>query len=387
VIARRALFRGCACCATLALAACTPPPTPAIAAGERPDRASDEGGLWDAMDRAEARLKQSRFVLHDTACNALLNDMTRRLAPDLANDMRVYLVRNPQFNASMAPNGMMQVWSGLLLRVHNEDQLAAVIGHEIGHYRQRHSLQRLRTVRSTADAMAFFGIATMGVGVGIVGAVGNLAALAALLSYSRDQEREADALGLSAMHKAGYAPIEASRVWAQLGTERQAGAVPVERDLFTATHPAIEEREAALAEAARALPSDGGVRGPDRLVATLAPLRRMLLEDEVRQRQPGRSIAVFGIAERAGLADGPLYTAWAEVLRIRDNPGDAQAAREKFSQALASRNPPPDAWRGLGLVHRRANEPDAAAVAFRRYLQLAPDAPDAALVRGYLSGA
>ena len=54
------------------------------------------------------------------------------------------LVRTPYFNASMAPNGMMQVWSGLLLRVDNEAQLAAVLGHEIGHYLARHSVERLR---------------------------------------------------------------------------------------------------------------------------------------------------------------------------------------------------------------------------------------------------
>ena len=47
----------------------------------------------------------------------------------------------------MAPNGMMQVWSGLL-RVDNEAQLASVVGHEIGHYLQRHTVERLRDAQS-----------------------------------------------------------------------------------------------------------------------------------------------------------------------------------------------------------------------------------------------
>ena len=56
----------------------------------------------------------------------------------------------PQFNAMMAPNGMMLVWSGLLLRVENEAQLAAILGHELGHYLERHSVEQLRAAKDRA---------------------------------------------------------------------------------------------------------------------------------------------------------------------------------------------------------------------------------------------
>src|SRR3546814_3527175 len=78
--------------------------------------------------------------------HAYLVEVMQRLSRDFSSDMRVYLMRTPYFNASMAPNGMMTVWSGLLLRVNDEAQLAAILGHEMGHYMQRHTLARMRDI-------------------------------------------------------------------------------------------------------------------------------------------------------------------------------------------------------------------------------------------------
>ena len=122
----------------------TPPPRL-----KRPDLASDEGGLWAQMDRAEAKLKTSPFLIRDPALNDYVYGVACKLAAEHCPESRVLRGATPWFNASMAPNGMMQVWSGLLIRMANEAQLAAVLGHEIGHYLARHSLERLQTAQST----------------------------------------------------------------------------------------------------------------------------------------------------------------------------------------------------------------------------------------------
>ena len=132
----------------------------------RPDIATDEGGLWSLMDREETRLRRSPFSLRDPRLRDYVQDIACRLAGEHCPDVRVYLVQTPLFNASMAPNGMMQVWTGLMLRVDNEAQLAAVLGHEIGHYLSRHSLERLRDVKSRAAFGQFLGL------LGVAGAVG-----------------------------------------------------------------------------------------------------------------------------------------------------------------------------------------------------------------------
>ena len=58
---------------------------------------------------------------------------------DRCGAARVYIMREPTFNASMSPNGTMRVFSGLLLRMRSESELAAVLGHEFGHYSGRHT--------------------------------------------------------------------------------------------------------------------------------------------------------------------------------------------------------------------------------------------------------
>src|SRR5205085_5684426 len=97
---------------------------------KRPAADSDEGGLWAMMDREELRIRRSPLTLRDAGLQAYLRGLVERLVPAHAPDIRAYPVRMPLFNAMMAPNGMMIVWSGLLLRVENEAQLAAIVGHE-----------------------------------------------------------------------------------------------------------------------------------------------------------------------------------------------------------------------------------------------------------------
>ena len=114
------------------------------------------------MDREESRLRLSPFTLRDAQFTAYIQDIACRLGGEHCPDIRVYLMRTPFFNASMAPNGMMQVWTGLLLRVENEAQLAAVLGHEIGHYVARHSVDQLREAALAQRRRTNHGLVRMG---------------------------------------------------------------------------------------------------------------------------------------------------------------------------------------------------------------------------------
>ena len=108
--------------------------------GYKPKQTSTEAGLWMQMDRFEKRLANSELVERDAELNQYVRGVLCRIAPDHCNDIRLFILKNPHFNASMAPNGSMHVWTGLLLRVQNEDQLASVLGHEMAHYVDRHGL-------------------------------------------------------------------------------------------------------------------------------------------------------------------------------------------------------------------------------------------------------
>ena len=385
-LARRTFLGGC-CCSALALAACGAPvnaPEGRVSPGYRPARSSEEADLWATVDMAEADVRGSRFRIQDPAVNAYLHDVACRLASGYCSDVRVYLLRSPYFNATMAPNGMMAVWSGLLLRTQNEAQLAAVIGHELGHYLERHTLQRWRDAKSKSDFAAFISIGLAAAGGSAAANLPSLLAGASIYSFSRDQEREADAIGFDLMTKAGYRPIEAARVWEQIIAEDAANKDRKQRSIFLASHPAPEERMATLREKAQAFDNASEDVFADRYRDQLRTVRVMLFQDELLLRQPDRSIALLDIMLKAMKEDGEIAYFAGEIYRMRDDSGDGARARDALERAITYADCPPDAYRSLGLLHLKAGERDDARKAFQRYLALKPDAGDRAMIESYL---
>jgi len=372
---RRREFLAAACCAAaFPRRACAQWQSPARFT--RPAADSEEGGLWAIMDREEAKLRRSPFALRDPKLQAHVQDIACRLAGEHCPDVRVHLVRTPFFNASMAPNGMMQVWSGLMLRADNEAQLAAVLGHEIGHYLARHSIERLRDVKSRSAFGQFLGM------FGLVGAVGQVGMIAGMFAYSRDHEREADAIGVALMHKAGYDAAEAAKVWQNLLLEIKARPGGENSSPLFATHPAPEERQQALAELAQASP--GGV-------ANEAPwnegVRRYLhewLSEEVKRGQHEESVALLSRLMTRPAAAAEYRWARGEVYRLRAKDGDLDLALEDYRGAAALGGEPPETHRGLGMIHRARNQAAEARASFQRYLEAAPDAADFAMIKSYL---
>jgi predicted Zn-dependent protease len=361
---RRSFLLGCGGCSVL-------PPR-----FTRPELESEEGGLWAYMDREERRLQRSPFLIRNEDLNAYVRAIACRLAGEHCPDVRVYLVRTPQFNASMAPNGMMQVWSGLLLRMSNEAQLAAIIGHEIGHYLARHGVERLREAKSrTAIGQVLsIGLSVAAVLGGAVNSLAQLALIAGGLAYGREQEREADRIGVELMAKAGYAPIEAARVWSQLLEEAKAEG-SIEKSVLFATHPPAEEREQLLIEAAGH--TSGGRVAADTYRQILAPHRTAFLRDEILRGRYGETLVML---ERMP-QDGEVLFYKGEAYRMREDLKDALGA---YRAAAALENTPPELYRSLGLVLLRLGERAEARKNFARYLDLKPNAPDAELVRAYI---
>lgn len=345
----------------------------------RPGNESDEGGLWAMMDREEKNLRRSHLLLRDSKLVDYVQQLACRLGGDHCPDIRVHLVRTPGFNASMAPNGMMQVWTGLLLRVDNEAQLAAVLGHEIAHFLQRHALERLRDLKSKAAFSQFLAI------FGLAGAIGQIAVIASAYAYGRDQEREADQIGAYLMHQAGYDVGEAAVVWGNLLDEVRArdGKEPGQSSPLFATHPPPPERREALLQLVKSLP--GGSSGEKSYASAIAAHVAVWMADEVKRGQYAESLVLFErLAKRTEIAPLALFHR-GEVYRLRGDSGDAEQALADYVTASEMPNPPPEVFRGLGFVYRQRGQSKDAAQAFARYLQMAPSAPDTAFIQSYIS--
>lgn len=395
---RRALLQGAGACAACALglpaqAAVLPNNlAPYVTPGYEPTDV-DERGLWHACEQLEREIAGSNFLITDPGVNAYVRGITERLIDDVMQDMRIYVVRNPDFNASMAPNGMMIVHSGLLVRADNEAQLAAVLGHESGHYLRRHSVQNWRGQRRKSAVAAFAMVAAAGVSsptsgyqwIDVANSI-SLALALSLFSFSRELETEADAYGLQLLGRAGYAPGAAAEIWAQLIAERRASAAARNkrykdwsRSSFS-THPPTENRMADLRESAEVMSVTEGDDGRQRYHAALAPIRSMLLEEQVRLNDPGANLYLLNRLANERW-DGTLRYYEGEVYRLRDETDDTQRAAAAYALAVAEPDAPPEAHRAHGYALLKAGQREEGRNALARYLELAPDAKDAAMVR------
>jgi predicted Zn-dependent protease len=376
---RDLLLAGCAHCAGWPLAhASVEEPWQVPGRFQKPDLSSDEGGLWALMDREEARLRRSPFAIRDLALRDYLSTVTTRLVPQHAQDVRVYPVRTPMFNASMAPNGMMQVWTGLLLRVENEAQLAAVLGHEMGHYLQRHSIEAMRSLKDRSALNVFMSM------FGVTGLIGQVINNASMFGFSRDQERQADRIGLTLMRGAGYDTREASKVWQNLQKELDAahGGDPGKQSVLFATHPSSSERMETLS--ALSAKDAAGELGVTAFRERVAPMRSMLVEDELKRGQHGETIALMSRLMRLEPGEGWYVHAHAEALRLRGEGDDHEQALAGFQKAISKNIAPAVSYRGLGYLHRHREQHDKAKEAFARYVELAPAAGDINLIKTYL---
>lgn len=345
----------------------------------RPATDTDEGGLWGLMDREEARLRRSPLTIKDKGLQQYLHDLVCRLAGDHCPDVRVYPVRVPHFNASMAPNGMVVVWSGLMLRADNEAQLAAILGHELAHYLERHAVEQLRAMKDQAVLSTLVGM------IGGVGTfLGQIGLQAGFFAFSREHESRADRLGIRLMQRAGYDGREAAHVWSNLLGEMKitGGEEAGKRNDIFATHPTSAGRRDELLVLAG---ERGGETGEAAYRKAIAPFRLGWLQDEVKRGQYEESVVMFGRMLQRQPQDAQVLYARGEVYRLRDDGGDAERAVADLERASRLPQPPAEAFRSLGLVHKQRNDPVAAVQAFQSYLALAPQAPDAAMVRTYLT--
>ncbi len=239
-----------------------------------PQLVAEFGGRYEGPQAAYVERVGKRVAVQSGLSNA-------------QGDFTVQLLNSPVENAFAIPGGYIYVTRQLLALMNSEDELAFVMGHEVGHVAARHSAGRQRT--STIG----------GVLAGIVGAAAGNSAIGQLLAtgaqrasqlyglkYGRDQEYQADGLGVRYVAGAGYDPYAAPEILGQLGastalTARASGSDANAVPTWLSTHPSSADRVArarALAQQARR----GGAE-PAQDVAFLRMLDGMRYDDDPAQ--------------------------------------------------------------------------------------------------------
>ncbi len=194
--------------------------------------------------------------------DATLQRYVNRIGEDLASysefpdlDFQFFVLNDDTVNAFALPGGYIYISRGLIALAEDEAEVAGVIGHEIGHVTARHSAQRYSAAMATNIGLSAVGI--LGQVLGAPAGVGNavsFGAQAALQSYSRGQELEADRLGARYMVRAGYDPSALTDFFAKLDAQGKLEAKKAGRtgDGFNimSTHPRTTDRIQQAAELA-----------------------------------------------------------------------------------------------------------------------------------------
>ncbi len=174
-----------------------------------------------ALDRVAARLLQAAGSSRD--------------------DWEILVFAESGANAFALPGGKIGVYEGMFEIAQNEDQLAAIVGHEIGHLSAEHAQQRMSAqIAKNAGIrlVAFFlNLGEIEFAEEIAAAMGLGVEVGLLLPFSREQELEADAMGLRTMARAGFDARQAVTLW-----ERMQAASRDRPPAFLATHPTPQSR-------------------------------------------------------------------------------------------------------------------------------------------------
>lgn len=270
-----------------------------------------------AIDHQQSphQLSADYGTVQDRALQNYVQTTGKRLAANTHRTQMPYdfhCVNANYVNAYAFPGGTIACTRGILLDLDNEAELAALLGHELGHVNARHtaaSMSKAQVASIAVGGLAILTSVAVGSGAGnLAGQLGQLGSGALLASYSRDNERQADHLGMEYMTRSGYGPQGMVGLMDMLNSMNQHKASTT--DLLFATHPMSSERyQTAVGEATSSYKQYSGLPlHRERFMDNTAGLRKV--KGAVKKMQDGE--AALG-KERYGDAEALLKQALAEA--------------------------------------------------------------------------
>ncbi len=221
---------------------------------------------------------------------------------------------------------------------------------------------------------------------GIYG-IGQASAALSYLSFSREQETEADLLGAKLLIRASYDPHASYRIWqAIIDEDAEAVAKREQPGVFSRTHPSSDARVRYLKSwvGARFGPPDAEQVPDAELVDVLNHSYLFLMEDQIDTNRFGRTRQILDRHLAMGVEPSLVRYFYGEMFRQRAEPGDSELAMSAYRYSIEGGKPPPEAYKNLGYLHLKKSEIENARMYFRDYLKLDPDASDRAMIEYYL---
>ena len=348
----------------------------------------EEQRLWHQAREEQARIDSRGILYEDAELENYLNRIALKLRVDPAAadvSFKIKVVKDPNLNAIAFPDGAIYINIGILARMDNEAQLAALLAHEMVHCTHRHSLRALKSIKgrpSSDDTRQASAQVRMGRELArVLGATGSMGALG---GYTRELETEADRVGLDLVVKANYDPWETLKLFEHLKQEIEREGI--EEPYFFGTHPKVQQRidniHRWMAEKYPAI--ETGIKNREIFQARISGL---MLDNARLDLRRGRFLVArktVGKYLAAKPDDARGYFLMGEIFRQWGRHDDAAAAINYFEKSISLNPTLPGPHKAMGLIHYKVGEKRLAKKYFESCLLLSPDAADRAYIENYL---
>lgn len=358
---------------------------------------SDEERLWKRCIEEQEVIAKSGVVYDDNCLNTYLNGLAAKITPDNVRatgmNVKVIIIKSPIINAMMYPNGIMYVHTGLLANIENEAQLVSILGHELTHFINRHTLKQFRNIKNKSAFFASVSMITASVS-GITGCPADLSSLtmygfiSSVSGYSREQEAEADKGGFNALLMNNYSPLESVKVFEIFERDCKENKSKQYVPYAFLDHPTNQARMKNLKKFCKL--HEAEINDKNRLTG----------EEEYKQKTLGLLLWSAGLdikasrfdsAKRivekylqAAPQDAEAYYYLAEVLSNRNKKDDKEKAIENYKKSIELNSNFPLSHRDLGLIYYKDKLSNEAKIEFEEYLALVPNAEDKKYIDIYL---
>jgi predicted Zn-dependent protease len=382
--------------------------------GLKPKEKSLEEGFWEESRKAETQAKTSGERTHHKELESYISELMQRIIPEYKSDTRVYVMERPFFNASMAPNGYTEVWTGLLLRAETEDEVAFVLGHEAGHYLHSHSITAYQNLKEKQQLALAASIVLTAATVAAVGNASNFGAaqdisnigqslvnivylgtMASFMGYTRDMEERADIYGDFFATSSGYNPKAGENIWKNLLNETSASDYqkvrnrPTRINIF-GSHPLESQRITNLEiynqkSGNNAKEYDAAKQKAARISyrAKIRPYIGEWLKDDLRRQDFGQTIFIINRMMIDNEDLGVLNFYKGEALKLKAQ--DLDSAANAYIEASKYPDAPKETQRQLGDVYRKQGKSAQAVEAYKKYVNSNPNAEDSWIVEDLIT--
>jgi hypothetical protein len=354
---------------------------------EEPEETVHVESIMAQSIELEKKYLAGDMLVSDSAVLAYVSAITQRLVlPEDRKDIRltVHIIKDQSFNAFATPHGAIYLCSGILGRMENESELAAIIGHEMTHIINDHALIELAQVKRKAHTSTVAGIALDFFIGGFSNIIVSTVFKTAVTGYSRELERQADSMGLVRMRAAGYPPLAFRNMFLKLKAfilEEN-----IKEPFFFSTHPRVEER----INNYYTINGNDTVRagkGDYRQKEFIMNMRPVIMRAAQIDFARGHYSAAKRVAEACRVCDSCATDALVllgDIARFERDSGSVKAAEEWYEKALSCDQNYRPALRKMGVHLYTYGEKTRARGYLEQYISLTGQANDRDLIETYI---